>query len=438
MKPKLAIIGRPNVGKSALFNRILKKRISIVDEAEGITRDRLYADGDCFGQPFTLIDTGGIHSNSQNIFNEEVMWQAEIAINEADSLVLVVDGQVGLTDLDQLVAEKLLRSKKPLLLAVNKVDDIQKEEMLVPFYSLGIKNIIGVSAIHGWNIAELLEEALKPIDPSQVSEEAPGAHIAIVGKPNVGKSSLLNYLLDEDRCIVSPIPGTTRDRIDVPIVVNDIPYVLIDTAGIRRKKAEKEVVDKFAYIRTEEALERTDLCLLMVDAKEGLSQQDKRIIGIIEEEGKPCVILLNKWDLVKDVRMEHTIQGLNMENPFVEHCPKVVISVEKGRNIEKIFPLINEVLKSSEERLKTHDLNTFVEKAIQKQAPPAINGKRLRIYYMTQISSTPPTFVLFINYKNLMRLSYQRYLSNQLRKKYGFKGYPIRLILKEKERAKRV
>lgn len=434
--PKLAIVGRPNVGKSALFNRICKQKIAIVDEAEGITRDRLYAEGELFGFHFEVIDTGGINLRSKVPFNEEIKRQAEIAIEEADTIIQVVDGLIGVTELDKEVANILLKTKKPVCLAVNKIDNLSKIPLMHQFHSLGISRILPVSAAQGWQIAELLETAFE--DFSKINEETdeqPNAiKVAVVGRANVGKSSLVNYLLDDERCIVSPIPGTTRDSIDVSFTYEDQIYTLIDTAGIRRKHAEHEVVDKFAAIRTDRAIERADLCLLMLDVQEGMTAQDKKIANRIEEAGKGCIILLNKWDLVKGFRMEHCLRGIEEEVPFLKHCPKIFTSAKLGRNVDKIFPSVQEVWQNAHKRVTTHQLNKFVGAALQKNHPPMIMGKRLRIYYMAQVDVQPPKFILFVNYPNLMLESYKKYLYNQFREEYGFTGVPISIYLKGKEK----
>lgn len=436
--PKLAIVGRPNVGKSALFNRVCQKKISIVDEAEGVTRDRIYAESELFGRPFQVIDTGGINARSIVLFNEEIKRQAEIAIEEADTIVMVVDSQVGITDLDADLAHILLRTKKPLCLAVNKIDDPSKEHLVYQFQPLGITNIVGVSAAQNWHIAELLEQALKDIpQPDSKEPRDSNIHVAIVGRPNVGKSSLVNYLLEEERCIVSPIPGTTRDSIDVYFTYGDIPYTLIDTAGIRRKHAEHDVVDKFAAIRTERAIERADVCLLMLDAQEGLTTQEKKIANTIEEAGKGCIILFNKWDLVKGFRMEHCLKSIHDEVPFLRHCPKLFISALTGRNVDKIFDVIKQVSDDSQKRITTHQLNKFIGKSLQKNHPPMVMGKRLRIYYMAQVAIQPPKFILFVNNPTLMTEAYRKYLYNQFREEYGFTGVPITLHLKGKPKVKK-
>jgi GTPase len=433
MLPKIALVGRPNVGKSALFNRICQQRISIVDDQEGITRDRLYAKADLFGRPFMLIDTGGIDFSGQIPFAELVKRQAELAIEEADAIILVVDGQIGMNLFDEEVAKKLKKSKKPVFLAVNKVDNCGDEQKIAPFYALGIKEIFGVSAIQGNNIAELLEAALRdiPIREEPVLPEGV-IKVAIVGRPNVGKSTLLNQILKEDRSIVSPIAGTTRDALDILFEKNVQKYLLIDTAGIRRKKAEKEVVDKFAAIRTEEAIERADVCLLVLDSFEGFTTQEKRIAAEIEAKGKSCILLFNKWDLVQNLRMEHAMRGVREAAPFLAHCPTVFMSALAGRNLEKILPLVNQVYAARFERIGTGALNTFIERCLQKYHPPMIMGKRLRIYYLTQVETNPPRFVLFVNKPDLMLDTYKKYLLNNLREAFPFTGCPLIFELRGK------
>ncbi|NGX58717.1 MAG: GTPase Der [Chlamydiae bacterium] len=436
-KPKLALVGRPNVGKSALFNRISHRRLAIVDEAEGITRDRLYADAELFGFDFEVIDTGGIDPQSKAIFNEEIKRQAEIAIEEADSLIMVVDSRIGVTALDMEVAKILHKSNKPLCVAINKVDNVDQDIDIYTYYQMGIERIVPVSAEHGHQIAELLEIAFQDFDKTQeLVEEPEGIKVAIVGKPNVGKSSLLNTILEEERCCVSPIAGTTRDSIDAKINLDGDDFVLIDTAGIRRKGAEHEVVDKFAAIRTKKAIERSDVCLLMLDAREGISAMDKKIANLIEEKGKGCIILINKWDLFKGVQMEHYLRAVRDEVPFLAHCPALFISALTGRNLDKIFVLVKEVYANAHMRITTHQLNNFLADAMQRNHPPMITGKRLRIYYMAQVGAAPPTFVMFVNYPKLMTGFYKKYLYNQFRKQYKFTGVPIPFYLKGKKKGK--
>ena len=434
MLPKIALVGRPNVGKSALFNRICQKRISIVDEQEGITRDRIYANSEVFGRGFTLIDTGGIDFSDRLPFNEEVRQQALVAIAEADAIVLVVDGQVGPNPLDEEVARILLKSKKPVLVAVNKIDDMSQEVKIHAFHSLAIKEMVGVSALQGFQVAELLEKALEKVPVREVVEgETKGVKVAIVGRPNVGKSTLLNKLLEEERSIVSPVAGTTRDSIDVSLVRDGKEYVLIDTAGIRRKKAEKEVVDKFAAIRTDEAVERADVCVLVLDSFEGFTTQEKRIASEIEARGKSCILVFNKWDLMKNFRMEHALRGVREGASFLNHCPALFISAMEERNLDKIFAAVNEVYAERHKRVTTGQLNKFVEGALHKYHPPLIIGKRLRIYYMTQVETNPPKFVLFVNNPTLMTESYRKYLVNGFRDVYKYSGCPLVLELRGKE-----
>ena len=345
-----------------------------------------------------------------------------------------MDALVGVTDLDKEVSRILLQTRKPVCLAVNKIDNLSQTPLMHQFHSLGISRLIPVSAAQGWQIAELLEAAFEnvPLTEKDTEEKATGIKVAVVGRPNVGKSSLVNYVLDEERCIVSPIPGTTRDSVDISFTLEDQLYTFIDTAGIRRKRAEHEVVDKFAAIRTERAIERADLCLLMLDVQEGMTSQDKKIANSIEEAGKGCIIIFNKWDLVKGFRMEHVLKSIEEEVPFLKHCPKLFTSATSGRNIDKIFPLIQEVHQNSLKRITTHQLNKFIGLAMQKNHPPMITGKRLRIYYMAQVAVQPPKFILFVNYPNLMIESYKKYLYNQFRETYEFTGVPIRIYLKGK------
>lgn len=444
MIPKIAIVGRPNVGKSALFNRICQKRLSIVDEREGVTRDRLYAKAEIFGRPFFLVDTGGIDPSGTALFNSEIRAQALAAVEEADGIIFVVDGVLGPHPLDEEVARILHKSRKPIILAVNKMDNPDQDYKTHQFLSLGLPNILPISALQGNQIAELLELVLDKValahptdEPEALQpfvEQTPegSIRVAIVGRPNVGKSTILNQLLDDDRSIVSPIAGTTRDAIDATIIVNDVPYLLIDTAGIRRKKAEKEVVDKFAAIRTEEAIARADVCLLVIDASEGLTGQEMRIANEIEENGKSCIILFNKWDLMKEMRMEHVLAGIKESVPFLAHCPLICMSALEGRNLHKIFPTINEVFAERRRQITTGQLNKFIEGCLLKYHPPLMLGKRLRIYYMTQTKATPPRFIIFVNNPALLIDTYKKYLINQFRAVYKFTGCPITFELRGK------
>ncbi len=423
--PKVAILGRPNVGKSALFNRICGKRIAIVDEAEGVTRDRLYTRAEFFGRPFELIDTGGIDPRSQAIFNEEIRRSALIALEEADALIFVVDGIVGPTLLDTELARFLLKTKKPVVLAINKIDSDSQRAFIDAFYSLGIETMVGVSAIQGLHMAELLEPLMDALPSDAGIEEDPSVKVAIIGRPNVGKSTLVNSLVGDERCIVSPIAGTTRDSVDIRFNVEDRPYTIIDTAGIRKKTVEREVVEKFAAIRTERAIERCDICILTLDATQGLTSYEKRIASQIEEAGKGCILFFNKWDLVHGFRMEHCQKAIREGVPFLGYCPMLFGSAITKRNLDKLFPLIDEAAKMGDLRIPTSKLNKFIEAAMQKIHPPMLQGKRLRIYYMTQIGNRPFRFLLFVNRTDLIAQSYERYLYNQFRKEFLCTGHPV-------------
>lgn len=430
---KIAIVGRPNVGKSALFNAICKKKIAIVDEAEGVTRDRLYAKTDFFGFGFELIDTGGIDNPKKGLFLEEIRRQAEIAIEEADSLIMVVDGTQGLQDIDQEIATILHRSSKPLCLAVNKIDSRTEEARIYNFQALGIEKMVGVSSLHGYHIAELLETALSPFDRSlKPEEETASTKVAILGRPNVGKSTLLNALLGHERSIVSPIAGTTRDSIDSKVLLDDHLYTFIDTAGIRKRHKEREVVEKYAHIRTEAAIERSEICLLVIDVLQGITTEEKKIATDIEKANKGCILLCNKWDAAKGFRMEHALKSLEEDLPFLKHCPRLCISAKSGRNVDKIPEEIQKVKTSMNQRITTGALNKALLASVQHYHPPVIGGKRLRIYYMAQVGTNPPHFVLFVNNPTLMDATYKKYLVNALRTNFGFVGVPLIFQLKPK------
>jgi GTPase len=435
-KFKLALVGRPNVGKSALFNRLCGQRISIVDDEEGTTRDRIYGQADFFGKPIEIIDTGGIATNPDIPFQEGIQRQVEIAVEEADSIVMVVDGQVGVTPADEHVAQFLIRHNKPVCIAVNKVDDDFHRNQAYDFYRLGIEKVVPISATHGFQIAELLEAAFEGFSFEGQEEDVPdGAiRVAIVGRPNVGKSTLLNYLLSEERSVVSPVAGTTRDAIDAHLTIDGTKLTLIDTAGIRKKRAEHGAVEKFAAIRTERAIERADICLLLLDAKEGMTTHEKRIASMIEAAGKGCILIFNKWDLVEGYRMEHCLKSLRYDTAFLGHCPALFVSAITGRNLSKVIHEIKEVRRHQEMRIGTGQLNKFIERAIQLYHPPMIQGKRLRIYYMAHVETQPPTFVLFVNYPKLMLETYKRYLISKFREVYKFTGNPLVFVLRNRKR----
>lgn len=432
--PKIALIGRPNVGKSALFNRLLKKRIAIVDEMEGVTRDRLYASSEFEGHPFILIDTAGMQLHDEDPLNLEILEQSRLAIEEASFCFFVVDGRVGLTDLDFEIAQLLLKRKKPVCVAVNKIDDEHLDPLISAFYSLGFKDIVGVSASHGRHLYELLEIAFKeptlkkPIDYSLRLNPV----LSIVGRTNVGKSTLINALTEMKRCVVSPEQATTRDAIEIELKHKDKTYTLIDTAGIRRKQKEKQVVEKFASIRTFEAIEKSDLCLFVIDALSGMTAQEKKLLSEIYERAKSLILLVNKWDLAKGYRMEHAKQALIQECPFLSIYPILFISALTKRNLSMLYPLIDQVYAKRTQRIETSSLNRFFEKALHQNPPPLIKGKRLRVYYATQIKEAPPSFLLFVNKESLLTPTYKRYLMNQMRKAFDCFGSPLQFFLKPK------
>ncbi|MCH9612757.1 MAG: GTPase Der [Chlamydiia bacterium] len=428
---RVAIVGRPNVGKSALFNRICGRRQAIVEDYEGVTRDRNYGQTEVYGRSVEFIDTGGIDVDETILFHEEINRQVEIAVGEADLILFVADGVCGVTKEDEMVVRRLRKVGKPVYLAVNKIDTDEREGLVFDFLRLGVPDVFGVSAVHGMGIADLLEKMVEDA-PFLIEDENPGIRVAIVGRANVGKSTLLNHILQEDRSVVSDIPGTTRDSIDVKIEVGDELFTLIDTAGIRRKSSEKESVDKFAAIRTERAIERADICLLIIDSLDGFTTQEKSIADMIVEKGKGCVIFFNKWDLVHETRMEHYIKAARAELSFLNHCEMVIGSAKQGRNVPKLFDAFKQVYTSYHERIGTGELNRLIEDAMQRRHPPMLVGKRLKVFFSSQVSTAPPQFVLFVNNPQLMVESYRRYLMNQFRKLYPFKGVPIQFKLKKR------
>ena len=436
-KPVVAIVGRPNVGKSTLFNVIAGDTISIVKDTPGVTRDRIYADCTWLNMNFTLIDTGGIEPDSSDIILSQMREQAEIAIATADVIVFIVDVRQGLVDADSKVADMLRKSHKPVILAVNKVDSLAKfGNDVYEFYNLGIGDPIPVSGASRLGIGDLLDEVVKHFDASQMEEEEDDRpRIAVVGKPNVGKSSLINKLLGENRVIVSNIAGTTRDAIDTDVKWNGKDYVFIDTAGLRRKNKIKEDLERYSIIRTVTAVDRADVVIIVIDAKEGITEQDAKIAGIAHERGKGIIVAVNKWDAIEknDKTIYQYTNKLKETLSFMPYAEYIFISAETGQRLPKLFELIDAVRQNQNMRVATGVLNEIVSEAVAMQQPPSDKGKRLKIYYVTQVAVKPPTFVVFVNDKELMHFSYTRYIENQIRNAFGFRGTSLKFIIRERK-----
>lgn len=433
-KPLVAIVGRPNVGKSTFFNRVSGQKLSIVEDTPGVTRDRLYADAEWCGKPFTLIDTGGIEIKSTDEMWKHIKSQAEIAIETADVIIFFCDAKTGLTASDYDVADMLRRSGKPIVLAVNKLDTY-KEEILFDFYELGLGVPFGISSEQAKGLGDLLDEVCSYFDQVETEEDADRLKIAIVGKPNAGKSRLTNKLLGYDRTIVSNVAGTTRDAIDTPIEVNGKKYTLIDTAGIRKKRSVEDGVEYYSVLRSLGAIRRADVCLIVIDASEGLTEQDVKIAGYVHEQGKPSIIVMNKWDLIE--KDTNTINKFNTrlseDLKFMDYFIPVYVSAKTGQRTDKILTLAKKALENSKRRVSTGQLNDLILDCVRASEPPTVNGKRLKIMYVTQAEETPPMFVLFVNEANLMHFSYRRYLENCLRKAYDFSGTPIKIVVRERD-----
>lgn len=436
-KPVVAIVGRPNVGKSTLFNALAGERISIVKDTPGVTRDRIYAEVTWLDHNFTMIDTGGIEPDSHDIILSQMREQAEIAISTADVIIFLVDVRQGLQDADSKVADILRRSGKPVVLVVNKVDSFEKYMADVyEFYNLGIGDPVAISAASMLGLGDMLDEVVKYFpDYSQKEEEDDRPKIAIIGKPNVGKSSLINKLAQEDRVIVSDIAGTTRDAIDTDIKYNGKEYVFIDTAGLRRKNKIKEEIERYSIIRAVTAVERADVCIIMIDATEGVTEQDAKIAGIAHDRGKGIIIAVNKWDAIEkdDKTIYRHTEKIRDVLSFMPYAEILFISAKSGQRLNKIFETIDIVLANNSMRVATGVLNEIVAEAVAMQQPPSDKGKRLRIYYATQVSVKPPTFVFFVNDKQLMHFSYTRYLENRIRDTFGFQGTALRFIVRERK-----
>lgn len=436
-KPIVAIVGRPNVGKSTLFNVIAGDQISIVKDTPGVTRDRIYADCTWLDKSFTLVDTGGIEPDTSDIMLAHMREQAEIAIDTADVIIFITDVRQGLVDSDFRVCDMLRRSGKPIVLCVNKVDSQAKYgNDIYEFYNLGIGDPVGVSAASRLGIGDLLDEVTKYFNPGQGTEEAEDERtkIALIGKPNTGKSSIVNKLLGENRVIVSDIAGTTRDAIDTVVKRHGEEYVFIDTAGLRRKNKIKEELERYSIIRTVSAVERADICVLVIDADEGVTEQDAKIAGIAHERGKGIIVAVNKWDLIEknDKTIYEFTNKIKNTLSFMPYAEYIFISAKTGQRLDKMFELIDAVRQSQTLRIQTGVLNEIITEATVMQQPPSDKGKRLKIFYSTQVAVQPPTFVIFVNNKELMHFSYQRYLENRIRESFGFRGTPIKFFIRER------
>lgn len=435
-KPIVAVVGRPNVGKSTLFNKLAGKRISIVEDTPGVTRDRVYAEAEWLRYNFTIIDTGGIEPESEDIIVAQMRRQAQIAIETADVIVFIVDGKEGLTGADGEVAQMLRKSKKPVVLVVNKIDSLKDEDNAYEFYNLGIGDPITISASQGLGLGDMLDRVVSHfVDYDSRNEEDEYIRIAMVGKPNVGKSSLINKLLGEERVIVSDIPGTTRDAVDSYLETEEGKFILVDTAGLRRKSKVHEGIERYSAIRTLAAIERADVCILMIDAQEESSEQDEKIIGYAHELNKAIMVIVNKWDLIEkdDKTMDRYRKNLESKFTFLKYAPYLFISAKTGQRVNKVLEIAKECYANYTKRIATGILNDVLNKAILMKEPPIVGLKRLKLYYATQVDIKPPTFLFFINDSSALHFSYERYLENQLRENFDFSGTGIKINYREKK-----
>ncbi|GAA0121513.1 ribosome biogenesis GTPase Der [Clostridium faecium] len=435
-KPIVAIVGRPNVGKSTLFNKLAGKRIAIVEDTPGVTRDRIYAEAEWLTHNFTIIDTGGIEPENEDIIMAQMRRQANMAIETADVIVFIVDGKVGLHPSDYEVAQMLRKSRKPIVLVVNKIDRIELEDNAFEFYNLGIGNPISISASQGLGLGDMLDEVVSHFNSNESTEEEDEyIKIAMIGKPNVGKSSLINKILGEERNIVSNIPGTTRDAIDSNVETEEGKFTLIDTAGLRRKSKIKEEIERYSVVRTLAAIERSDICILMIDATEGLSDQDEKIVGYAHELNKAIMVVVNKWDLIEkdDKTMRNFQMDIAKGLSFMSYASYLFISAKTGQRVNKVLQMAKECYDNYSKRIATGVLNDVISKAVLMKEPPVVALRRLKIFYVTQVDTKPPTFVFFVNDPSLLHFSYERYLENQLRESFDFKGTGIKLIFRERK-----
>ncbi len=436
-RPIVAIVGRPNVGKSTLFNKLIGQRMSIVDDTPGVTRDRIYGDCEWLNKHFLLIDTGGIEPKSEDIILKQMSRQAQLAIDSADVIILVTDLKSGVVATDEEVAAMLLKSGKPIVLCVNKCDTVGDTPLeFYEFYNLGLGDPIAVSSVHGHGTGDLLDAVMEHLGDVEYEEEEDGTiSVAVIGKPNVGKSSLVNRISGEERAIVSDIAGTTRDATDTKISNEYGDFLFIDTAGLRRKSKVEDKIEKYSVLRAKMAVERANVCIIMIDATEGFTEQDSKVAGIAHEMGKACIIAVNKWDAVeKDGKtMDSYRKKLMTDFSFMSYAPIIFISAKTGQRLERLFELIKIVDDQNSTRISTGKLNDVLASATARVQPPTDKGKRLKIYYMTQASTRPPTFVCFVNSKELFHYSYQRYLDNQIREVFGLEGTPTRFVIRERD-----
>ena len=439
-RPLVAIVGRPNVGKSTFFNRMCGKQSAIVEDTPGVTRDRIFGNTEWLNHKFTLIDTGGIEPLSEDIILKQMRRQAELAIEACDVILFFVDAKQGIVSADYQVAELLRKSDKPVIVVVNKVETSEDKDMFYDFYSLGIGELCSISSSQGLGFGDLLDEVVKHFpDEEDAEEENDVMHIAIVGKPNAGKSSLTNKIIGEERVIVSDIPGTTRDAIDTPFTLDGREYMIIDTAGMRKKgKIDDGSIERYSVIRSLAAVRRADVCIVLIDAKEGITEQDVKIAGYVHEEGKPVIIAVNKWDAVEkdSYTIEKYKKDLACDLAFMDYAPSIYISAKTGQRINKLFSLVDTVYNNSQRRITTGLLNDCLREAVTAVEPPSDRGRRLKIFYITQATCAPPTFVLFVNDTKLMHFSYLRYLENYFRKTFDFSGTPIRFIVRQRKEDK--
>ena len=435
-KPVVAVVGRPNVGKSTLFNKLVGQRLSIVDDTPGVTRDRIYGDCEWRDRKFTLVDTGGIEPKTNDILLAQMRAQAQLAIEAADVIIFVTDLRAGVTAADMEIASMLQKSGRPVVLCVNKCDSLgDPPAEFYEFYNLGLGDPIAVSSVHGHGTGDLLDAVFDHLAPEEVEDDAEDViRVAIIGKPNVGKSSLVNYIVGENRCIVSDIAGTTRDAIDTEVENEYGRFVLIDTAGLRRKSKVTDQIERYSVLRAQMAIERADVCAIMIDGTEGFTEQDSKVAGLAHEAGKASVVLVNKWDAVQ--KETHTMdsmrKSLEKSFSFMSYVPILFLSAKTGQRVETLFNMVKQVAANNAMRISTGVLNDVLAQATARVQPPTDKGKRLKIYYMTQASTKPPTFVCFVNSAELFHFSYQRYLENQIRETFGLTGTPVRFLIRER------